>query len=286
MKHLIIGCGYLGSQVARLRQQILTPGETIHAITRDPARADQLKRTGIEPILADVTARDSLVATSQPWESVLYAVGMDRRTRRTYEQVYVDGLTNLLALIGPVKHFCYISSTSVYGQNDGSHVDEASPAESTEENGQAIREAERRVQAFTPHHAILRFSGIYGPGRVMRQQSLMLGEPIVGDDQKWLNLIHVEDGARAALAAQQKQATGLFCISDGQPVRRRDFYTHLAELLDAPTARFQPADPNIPISQFERGNRQVRNDHAQQVLDWSPNFEDYKAGLKQALGKI
>lgn len=68
---------------------------------------------------------------------------------------------------------------------------------------------------------ILRFAGIYGPGRLLRKQALMNGEPLVGDCEKWLNLIHRDDGADAILAAEAKAEPGsVFNIADGSPVSR------------------------------------------------------------------
>ena len=90
----------------------------------------------------------------------------------------------------------HVSSTSVYGQEDGSWVDEDAPCQPTDTNGEIVLEAEQTLRRQRPDASILRFAGIYGPGRLMRTASLLAGEPMRGDPDRWLNLIHRDDGAR------------------------------------------------------------------------------------------
>src|SRR5207249_7531694 len=120
--------------------------------------------------------------------------------------------------------------------------------------------AEELLRARLPEAIVLRFSGIYGPGRLLRRQTIERGEPIVGDADKWLNLIHVEDGARAVLAAEEFGQPGqIVNISDDLPVRRRDFYTELARMLGAPSPRFVPVPPGQPTPPHAKANRRIRN---------------------------
>ena len=48
---------------------------------------------------------------------------------------------------------------------------------------------------------VLRFSGLYGPGRIVRRAMIESGEPIPGDPDKYLNLVHIDDAAQAVVAA-------------------------------------------------------------------------------------
>mgnify|MGYP002400673341 CR=1 FL=1 len=87
--------------------------------------------------------------------------------------VYVNGLGNVLAALPPCDRFLYVSSTSVYGQADGSVVDETSPTEPLGDSGRTVLEAERLLQALLPSAIGLRFAGIYGPGRLLRRQAVL-----------------------------------------------------------------------------------------------------------------
>ena len=198
---LIIGCGYLGRRAAAAWRE---EGRMVYAFTRN--RAEVLKETGFTPIPGDVTDPSTLKNLPQV-ETVLYAVGLDRSAGKSMRAVYVDGLANVLdALPSPAK-FLYVSSSSVYGQSNGEWVTEESPTEPAEESGKVVREAEQLLQKRMPTAVVLRFAGIYGPGRLLRESAVRAGEPLIGDADKWLNLIHVNDGVRAVLAAEAKAAS-------------------------------------------------------------------------------
>jgi nucleoside-diphosphate-sugar epimerase len=124
----------------------------------------------------------------------------------------------------------------------------------------------------------LRFAGLYGPDRLLRKQPVLKGEPLVGDADKWLNLVHVEDGADAVLAADAHAAPGsTYTIADDAPAPRRAFYTLLAELLGAPPALFADRpEPGAP-------NRRVSNRRAKAELGWAPRFPTFREGLPAAV---
>ena len=278
--NLIIGCGYLGSRVAKLW---LEQDRAVAALTR--RRIDELSAQGITPVVGNVLVAGVLGAVP-PAATVLYCVGMDRSEGRSFREVFISGLKNVLDSLQSPARFIYVSSTSVYGQTDGEEVDESSPTEPREENGKIVWEAEQLLREKLPSAIILRFAGIYGPGRVIRRAAIEKGEPLVGDVDKWLNLIHVDDGARAILAAEKHGRDGeTYLIADGQPVRRRDFYSLMATLLQAPPARFEPLPSGAPLPPHEGGNRRISNRKMREELDVRLRFPDYRAGLQAMLAK-
>ena len=272
----VVGCGYLGLRVA---QAWRATGRRVFALTR--GRTAELAAAGLEPIVGDVT--DYGLSVLPAVGTLLYAVGMDRRAGPSMRDVYVGGLARVLdRLMEPPDRFVYVSSTSVYGQTDGSWVDETSPTEPGEESGRVVLEAERLLRAKLPAAVVLRFAGIYGPNRVLRRQALLNGEPLVGDAEKWLNLIHVEDGVTAVLVAEQMRRAGeTYLVADGTPVRRREFYALSAKLLGGPEARFEPhpAGKSLPAE----ANRRIGNRKAREELGFVPLYPSYLEGLPASL---
>jgi nucleoside-diphosphate-sugar epimerase len=269
---LIIGCGYLGRRVAALWR---AQGHSVRALTRN--RPDELRALGIKPVVGDVRKLAELPKLA-PAESVLYAVAPDRREGgATAEAVWVEGLANLTRAMqnwpGPAR-LLFISSTGVYGQTDGEEVDETAPTCPADESGRVLERAERSLLGAI----VLRFAGIYGPGRLLRRQALLNGEPIPTDADGWLNLIHVEDGAAAVVAADERgQPGGTYNVADGRPVRRRDFYARLAELLGAAPPCFVP--PTLP----ERVNRRISNRRMTAELGMALRYPSYEEGLRASV---
>lgn len=269
---LIVGCGYLGRRVAARWR---AAGRRVAALTR--RNDDALRALGIQPVVGDVT--DPATLRDLPAaRTVLYAVGMDRTRNKTMHEVYVDGLGHVLGTLPRPGRFVYVSSTGVYGQTDGGWVDETSPTQPVEESGRVVLAAERLLRAKRPDAIVLRFAGIYGPGRLLRKAAILKGEPLAGDADKWLNLVHVEDGAAAVLAAEDRARPGAtYTIADDEPVTRRVFYTHLAGLLGGPPAAFDHRpEPGA-------ANRRVSNRTARAELGWRPAYPSYREGLAQAV---
>ena len=199
MRKLIIGCGYLGRRVADLWR---SEGHDVTVLTRSVERAGQLASEGFAGVIGDVLDPRSLRWLPAA-ETVLLAVGFDRAGPHSKRAVYVDGLVNVLTEVAPrCRRAIYVSSTSVYGQTDGSCVDEASPTESIEESGRICLEAEQSLWQHRQemNGIVLRLAGIYGPGRLLtRIDQLRSGTPLSGNSDAWLNLIHVDDAARIVL---------------------------------------------------------------------------------------
>src|SRR5512144_2355754 len=111
MRRLVMGCGYLGERVARFWRDA---GDDVYATTRGD-RADALSRAGLRPLKMDVTHGPAL-GPLPVVDTVVFAVGRDRRSRATMLDIHVTGLRSLLDTL-PVSTGCviYVSSTGVYG---------------------------------------------------------------------------------------------------------------------------------------------------------------------------
>ena len=273
MRKLVIGCGYLGRRVAALWR---AAGDQVFVTTRRVDEEDRFRGEGFEPVVCDVLDPASLTKLPQV-HTALYAVGFDRSSGATMRSVYVDGLANVLSVVDSGE-FIYVSSSSVYGQTDGGWVDEDSRTAPREESGRIVLEAEMVARSLRERAIVLRFGGIYGPGRLLRRAAIERGEPIVGDADKWLNLIHVDDGARVILAAEARGTAGrIYNVCDGAPVRRRDFYTELARRLGAPPPRFVMPEGEMPP--HESANRRIRTVRMMTELYPELRYPGYVDGL-------
>jgi nucleoside-diphosphate-sugar epimerase len=272
---LVIGCGYLGRRVAARRR---AAGNRVFAATRSPHHADEFHRLGLEPVHCDVLDPDSLRALPAGAD-VVYCVGFDRKAGKTMRNVYVDGLNNALIALDAADRgrFVYASSTGVYGQTGGEEVDETATTAPAGESGRIVLDAENLLRERRPDAVILRFAGIYGPNRLIRAAALKAGEPLSGDPDQWLNLIHVEDGASAVIAAVERANAGsVINVCDDFPARRRDFYMKMAEVLGAPSPWFPP---NVEESVSDPVSRRIVNRRMHTELAVTLRYPSYMEGL-------
>jgi len=282
-KHLlIIGCGYLGKLVAR---KFRTQGWDVSALTRSSERAREFEAQGIKPVVGDIMQPETLQELPAV-DLVLYAVGFDRLAGHSMRDIYVTGLSNVLeAMQQKFKRWIYVSSTSVYGQDEGVWVDEMSDTVPGRENGQICLEAETLLRlTLAPHaselqYTILRLAGIYGPGRTLsRLEQLHQQIPLTGLPYAWLNLIHVDDAAEIVyLAANQQVVQPLYLVCDDEPVTRGDYYSYLAKLANAPLPVFSTEATGGRRSAGT--NKRCNNSLVKESLHWRPTYANYRLGL-------
>ena len=285
---LIFGCGYLGQRVGRL---LVARGDRVLGTTRSPARGDELRGDGIEPLVVDVTDPATL-GDLPAVDRVLYCVGFDRRAGHSIGRVYVDGFRAVVDALGRQPSPCpivYVSSTGVYGGDDGGWVDEESPVDPPTESGAACRDAEQLLADHATRRGgaiVLRYAGLYGPGRIMRQESLRRGDPVVGAAGKYLNFVQIDDAAAVAVRALDGVTPGgldLFLVSDGHPVTRAEFYGAVAEYLGAPPPRFEPPAPGSPEAKREGSNKRISNRKLIERWGTILRYPDIRSGLAASL---
>src|SRR5580698_6115534 len=141
MRVLIVGCGYVG---VPLGAELAKQGHEVYGVRRTAEGAADLRAAGIQPLTADVTKASDLAALPGPFDWVVNCVSSTRGGAEEYRAVYLQGTRNLVEWLAaaPPKKFVYTSSTSVYGQTDGSSVKESSPAEPASETARVLVETE------------------------------------------------------------------------------------------------------------------------------------------------
>lgn len=277
MNKLIIGCGYLGHRVALKWRDA---GDTVYALTRSEETAERFRAEGLYPVVGDVMQPESLEFPADI-TTCLYAVGLDRSAGFSQREVYVEGLKNVLdAETFTPDRLIYISSTSVYGQTDGEEIDENSETSPSRDNGVVCLDAEHLIQEQTKSDwNILRLSGIYGPNRLLaRKEKLEAREPMRGNPDGYLNLIHVDDAMRTVLKceATPDAINELFLISDDRPILRREYYTLLAEQFGTP-------EPVFAEDNGDNLGKRCVNQKAKDRFGFAPQYPTIAEGLPASL---
>jgi nucleoside-diphosphate-sugar epimerase len=291
MTKLVFGCGYLGGRVAARWRNA---GHNIVVVTRSAGRAEVFKRQGLGTIVADVTRPETLHDLPTA-ETVLFSIGHDRDTGQTIDEVYAGGMRNVLAALpADTGRFIYISTTGVYGTAGGQWVDENTPTDPQREGGKASLAAEGTLAAHPlgARSIVLRLAGLYGPGRVPFLNELRDGDPIPAPNTGHLNLIHVDDAAAVVAAAAEVRLDELdelnhkprvYCVSDGHPVERGEFYREVARQIGAPPPQFVEPHPSSTRAARASEDRRIRNDRMMAVLRVKLTYSDYRAGLRALL---
>ena len=245
MRVLIVGCGYVGLP---LGVELVRLGHEVSGLRRNASAENELKAAGIQPLFGDVTKPETLAKLPQNFDWVVNCVAAGGGAE-DYRQVYLQGTRNMIEWLAPnpPKKFVYTSSTSVYGQTDGSQVKESSPTEPLVETAKILLETEKLLLAAVAERkfpaVILRVAGIYGPDRGHWFKQFLKNEARMEDDgSRFLNMIHRDDLIGCVIAALKNGRSGeIYNAADDEPVSQLHFFQWLAQALDKPLPPSEPA---------------------------------------------
>lgn len=254
---LIAGCGYVGRALAGRLQ---AAGHTVWGLSRTP---DGLP-AGVRPFAADLTDPATLDGLPPRLDAVVYCAAAGGFSDERYRSLYVDGPRHLLAVLErqgqSPRRLLFTSSTGVYGQRDGSWVDEASPAEAEQFSGRRVRQGEKLFLGGPFPAVIARLGGIYGPGRTRLVDRVRRGEAMCHDGPpRWTNRIHRDDAAGAiahllALPAPQP----IYDVVDREPADLCTVLRWIADRLGVEPPRTEPEDATD--NRRRRSNKRVSCD--------------------------
>ncbi len=259
-KILILGFGDLGEHLA----SSLANYYRITGVCRrrkssayaDILSADCRQREALQPILENHF--DVIVMTFTP----------DAITDEGYRSNYVDTASTLLAILSSLdkqpRLIVFVSSTSVYGQQNGDWVNELSPTTPQHFSGRRLLEAEQLLILSPWSTCIVRCSGLYGPGRRRLIEQVISGKGCETESAIISNRIHIEDCANAIahLINQQKYMPLADCylLSDCAPTPLWEVKQWLANALKLPVNHFSKNNTLANAVRInKRGNKHCDN---------------------------
>ncbi|MEM6304005.1 MAG: SDR family oxidoreductase [Pseudomonadota bacterium] len=277
-KLLSIGHGYSARALARL---LVADGWEITGTTRSAEKAEEIAATGVTPL---IWPGADLAACLQDFSHVLLsaAPGPEGDPVLAQDAKAFEEAAPQLRWVG------YLSTTGVYGDQQGGWVDETTPLTPGTRRGQARVEAETGWSAIPglPLH-IFRLAGIYGPGRGPFAKVRDGSARLIIKENQFFSRIHVEDIAQAlCLSLNAPEPGGVYNLCDDLPAPPEDVIAHAAALLGLPRppeVDFETADMSPMARSFYAESKKVRNDRIRAALHWQPRYPDYRAGLAALL---
>jgi len=278
---LVIGCGDLGGACA---QFFAAQGWSVIGVRRQHADIP-----GVDMIAADVTSPESLTALRHIAPTlVLIVLTPGAFNDERYRRVYVEGLRNTLAAFDQsrLQHIVWVSSTSVLSQNsnqnDDSVLDERSHASPPGFSGQRLLEAEQLLAASKLPHTIVRFGGIYGPGRERLLKQLRDGNRTPARPVRISNRIHRDDAVGIlqfllSRAFTQSTLDSLYLAVDTEPTPIADVERWFANFLGIDYNNLREQE-----SEMRGGNRRYSSARLQQ-LGYQFLYPSFREGLPTLL---
>ncbi|MEM5470921.1 SDR family oxidoreductase [Hoeflea sp. AS60] len=279
MRMMIFGAGFSGLAIGRaLSGDCDFAGGT----TRSPERFPALQGAGLTPFIyqGDVPGEDLSAALSEVTHLVM-SIAPDTDGDPLLE-AFSGGLRPSMPKL---EWIGYLSTVGVYGDHDGEWVDEETQCRPVSKRSVARLAAEDgwtrlAAEAGVPL-AIIRLSGIYGPGRnALKTVHEGKARRLIKPGQVF-NRIHVADiGGATALLARERLG-GIYNVTDDLPAPPQDVVSLAVELMGAklpPEIDFETADLSPMARSFYGENKRVSNARIK-ASGYTFLYPDYSSGL-------
>nr|WP_315197772.1 SDR family NAD(P)-dependent oxidoreductase [uncultured Flavobacterium sp.] len=245
MKHIsLLGCGWLGLPLSKA---LLTNDFSVKGSTTSESKISNLKTLGIDPFLVALDCK-SITGDVENFlngsEILIINIppqlrGKNNDSLTANEKIFVEKIKTLIPYIekSTIENVLFVSSTSVYGEVEGTIIEETIPKPDTE-SGKQLLEAEMLLQN-NPNFktTVLRFGGLIGEDR--NPVKFLAGKQNIENPNTRINFIHQEDCIGIILKIIELKSWGEIYngVSPFHPTRQA-YYTQKAIELSLPLPAF------------------------------------------------
>ncbi|TIW68289.1 MAG: SDR family oxidoreductase, partial [Mesorhizobium sp.] len=213
----VFGAGYSGKAFARASRD----GVTIRGTTRSPEKFAVLGQAGIAPLRFDGALTAEIGEALKTTTHLIVSVAPEEAG-----DPVLGAAREAIAAMPALEWIAYLSTVGVYGDHGGGWVDERAECRPVSKRSVMRVAAEQEWlklgQEIGRPVAILRLSGIYGPGRnALVNLADGTARRLVKPGQVF-NRIHCDDIAGALWHLAGKNSGGIFNVTDDEPAPPQD----------------------------------------------------------------
>jgi nucleoside-diphosphate-sugar epimerase len=264
----IIGSGWLGWPLA---QHLSACGHHVIATTTSEHKVKQLNDSALRVIklISHEQQPPAIIAALANCDIMIICIPPQRQ-----QADYLYQLQQLLKLAQQtyIRHLLFISSTGVYGAQQGT-LTESSAAAPTTESGRAMASFEQQLLGNNQkQHSVLRLAGLFGPSR--HPGKFLAGKAAVSTPDAVVNMIHQSDciGLIDAIIMQNSWGKIHLGCAPSHP-QRRQFYSQGARKLGLCPPQF--------VAAGGQGDKLIDSQATSDVLNYQYQYPDLMAWLEQ-----
>ncbi len=247
----ILGCGWLGLPLAK---KLIEKGNAVKGSTTSENKLSVLKEAGINPFLVSLESENVSESVNDFLaESEILIIdippklrGNNADTSGSSRKIFVEKIENLIPFIekSSVKKVLFVSSTSVYGDENDFISEETLPNPETESGKQLLLTEAILQKNQNFETTILRFGGLIGEDR--HPVKFLAGKENLENPDAPVNLIHQNDCINIIeeIIKQSKWNNVFNAVAPFHPTRE-EYYTQKAKEQNLVLPKFSSEKSNI-----------------------------------------
>jgi len=240
----ILGCGWLGLPLAK---SLIEKGFSVKGSTTSLEKISVLRTVGVEAYqieLSETGITGDLNLFLK--DSEILIVDIPPKLRGTSSENFVQKIQNLIPFIenSSVQKLVFISSTSVYSDNNSIITEATTPQPDTESGKQLVAVENRLLSNLNFKTTAIRFGGLIGDDR--HPIRFLAGRQHLENPDAPINLIHQRDciGIIEAIMEQECWNETFNAVAPFHPSRKEYYQQKAIEL-------------KMPLPEFSTGKKSV-----------------------------
>ena len=268
-RRAILGCGYVGEEVARAWKQ---EGHALWATTTRRERLGELTELVETPLIFDSTDPSTNLDFTADLDGILVSFAPSKGSEvdlGQYRKTFLGGLQRLVETLDrrprntPLQ-IVHLSSCGVYGNRHGALTNETAPISDMHPVNQVLLQAEEMmgyIRSDKIKVCVLRLGGIYGPGRDIPSMLLSAAGGLVQrNGQNVPCWIHRDDIVRGACFAFDQGLDETYNLVNDTQLSGQELTDRLCERAGLPFAKWLTIDTTDRIL-----NARVSNEKLKQI---------------------
>ena len=276
----ILGCGWLGLPLAK---KLIEKGNSVNGSTTSEHKLSILKDNGINPFLVILSGVEETLESESISkgindflaESEILIIdippklrGNNAETSDSTRKVFVEKIENLIPFIAKstIKKVLFVSSASVYGDQNDLITEETNPNPETESGKQLLLTEAILQENQNFETTILRFGGLIGEDR--HPVKFLAGKENLENPDAPVNLIHQNDCINIIeqIILQSKWNEVFNAVAPFHPTRE-DYYTQKAKEQNLILPKFSTEKSNI--------KKIISSEKIENILNYQFKLDEY-----------
>lgn len=263
----IIGGGYAGAAIAKHFHQ--QPNFRVQVTTTREEKVEQLQDMADKVVIVrgeDLLGMRKLLEFQDVIISCVAPISDRQVDAEVYRQTYIPLTQNLrktLKFHPQTQHLIYLSSSSVYGNQQGAWVDETSAVDLENAYNQVLNEAEQNLLSSQQNNSlitILRLGGIYGEGYTLTCRFKKLaGQTMPGSGETFTAWIHLEDIIQSIQFLIEKKATGIVNLVNDFDMTIRELSDKICEIEKVEPILWDDTKPSYRALNARISNKKIKS---------------------------
>lgn len=256
MKIAIIGCGYIGYEIAK---SLYEKGHFVTCTTINPERVEKLSKVSHKTLVMKGSDENEMHLILKNNDVII--VTISTKAKIDFEATFLQTTQTIkkCALqIGTPKTIIYTSKSSVYGNHDGMWVDETADLKAADDENKILIEGENIILSLKDLRwkvCVLRLAQVYGPGRELTKLYKMLYKKVIpGHAEYYTNMVHQHDVVGIVDYVLEHEIEGLYNVVDDDHPTRQEFSNLLSTKLNIAKPKYNPK-----LADFPDNNKRVSN---------------------------